>query len=363
MKKLIKYFTSVLTMFLLIVSSVSFAQTELIDVLYLKNGSIIKGTITELVPNQTVKIRTADGSLFVFKMEEVDKVVKEERNTNKPATQIENRSEPKIAPFTPFPHSSAQLSPVYESATIILSANKRVGIFYVDEKYYKDVGKYNSLKIKGLPEGDHRILFKSERDSINASIKTTKLRVYICKILNDSIKIITEKYKAPQQERRIKIVKQFTPKQKYYGLIRIGVGFPITGLPAVGETNGLTITNVSGYQFSPFFAMGIGLGYYQVWNDILTYHFAPLFLNTKLTFLKSRVTPTFSLDIGAQLPLAHYFHNEKDADIYTLGGIYFASGVGVKVFLSSSLNLNFDVSVCSPTENDAHLLITYGLGF
>ena len=48
------------------------------DVLYLKNGSIIRGKIIEMLPDKTVKIRTADGSLFVYQMTEVEKIVMEE---------------------------------------------------------------------------------------------------------------------------------------------------------------------------------------------------------------------------------------------------------------------------------------------
>ncbi len=48
------------------------------DVVYLKNGSIIRGKIVELTPNKTVKIKTADGSIFVYKMDEVEKISMEE---------------------------------------------------------------------------------------------------------------------------------------------------------------------------------------------------------------------------------------------------------------------------------------------
>jgi hypothetical protein len=65
----------------LLFMSVSFlvsGQTGRKDIVYLKNGSIIKGTILEVVPNQSIKIQTFDGSIFVYKMEEVDKTAKEE---------------------------------------------------------------------------------------------------------------------------------------------------------------------------------------------------------------------------------------------------------------------------------------------
>ena len=50
-------------------------ETE--DVVYLKNGSIIRGTITEIILNDKLKIRTRDGNLLVFTMNEVDRMAKE----------------------------------------------------------------------------------------------------------------------------------------------------------------------------------------------------------------------------------------------------------------------------------------------
>jgi len=50
---------------------------QFIEVVYLKNGSIIKGIIVEQVPGESLKIQTADGSLFVFKLDEVLKTTKE----------------------------------------------------------------------------------------------------------------------------------------------------------------------------------------------------------------------------------------------------------------------------------------------
>ena len=66
------------------------------DVLYLKNGSIIKGSVLEMDPSNGVKIQTSDGSLFVYSISEVDRVSKDnllnrEESANKVKTygQIE----------------------------------------------------------------------------------------------------------------------------------------------------------------------------------------------------------------------------------------------------------------------------------
>ena len=61
----------------LAISSASFAQT-VVDVVYLKNGSVIRGTIVEQVPGESLKVQTADGSIFVYTLDEVEKMTKEE---------------------------------------------------------------------------------------------------------------------------------------------------------------------------------------------------------------------------------------------------------------------------------------------
>ncbi len=48
-----------------------------VDVVYLKNGSMIKGTIIEQDPALHVKLQTADGSIFVFKIDEIQKITRE----------------------------------------------------------------------------------------------------------------------------------------------------------------------------------------------------------------------------------------------------------------------------------------------
>ena len=68
----------ILLAFLLGCSILSYAQTKMTDVVYLKNGSIIKGIIVEQVPNQSMKIKTSDGSIFNYQMNEIEKITKEE---------------------------------------------------------------------------------------------------------------------------------------------------------------------------------------------------------------------------------------------------------------------------------------------
>ena len=54
------------------------AQPGMQDVIYLKNGSVIKGNITEHIIGSRIKIMTYGGNIFSFQYNEIEKMVKEE---------------------------------------------------------------------------------------------------------------------------------------------------------------------------------------------------------------------------------------------------------------------------------------------
>jgi hypothetical protein len=74
------------------------AQQTMEEVVYLKNGSIVRGMIIEQVPNRTIKIQTADGNVFVFDMEDIEKLTKEPVFRGRPVAR--NRQQV-AAPDTP----------------------------------------------------------------------------------------------------------------------------------------------------------------------------------------------------------------------------------------------------------------------
>jgi len=65
-----------LTVIFTFISLLIAAQPNRPDVVYLKNGSIIRGEILEVVPNETIKIKTSNGRTLIFKMEEVERAGK-----------------------------------------------------------------------------------------------------------------------------------------------------------------------------------------------------------------------------------------------------------------------------------------------
>lgn len=73
---------AVLSFLILFISLIVFCQdVQYEDVVYLKNGSVIRGMIIEQIPNETIKIKTADNNLFVFEFEQIKKITKEETST------------------------------------------------------------------------------------------------------------------------------------------------------------------------------------------------------------------------------------------------------------------------------------------
>lgn len=76
---------TILSALLLCLAATLHAQTPG-NIIYLKNGSIIKGNVVESVPNQHIKIRTSDGSIFVYQMSDVDRIVlNEEKKETTPS--------------------------------------------------------------------------------------------------------------------------------------------------------------------------------------------------------------------------------------------------------------------------------------
>ena len=59
-----------------VMASPAFAQ-QMEDVVHLKNGGLVRGTIIEQIPSESLKIKTRDGNIFVYTMDEIAKMSKE----------------------------------------------------------------------------------------------------------------------------------------------------------------------------------------------------------------------------------------------------------------------------------------------
>ena len=80
---------------LFIFATTSYAQQIPLDVVYLKDGSIVQGVIIEQIPGDTLKIQIQGGSIFVFKMENVLKINRTYRPIQTHGYQV-GRKEPVV---------------------------------------------------------------------------------------------------------------------------------------------------------------------------------------------------------------------------------------------------------------------------
>jgi len=69
----------VITVVLISLAGGNASAQQLDDVVYLKNGGIVRGTIIEQVPGISIKLQTKDGNVFVYQMDEIEKIAKESK--------------------------------------------------------------------------------------------------------------------------------------------------------------------------------------------------------------------------------------------------------------------------------------------
>jgi hypothetical protein len=197
----------ILSLILLIfLTTILFSQSNYQDVVYLKNGSIIRGIIIEQVPNKSIKIETADRNIFFYEIDEIEKLTKEP-NLDK------------------------------------------------GNKFLNKASTHTGLKsgYKGIAELDY--LFGVG----------------------------------------------------YYGIGRLEVNI------------------INGYQFNPYFSLGLGTGFR--WYSISGYNavLIPIFADFRVNFMDNKISPYFSLGLGYSLEATDGFN-------------------GVGVLLKPSIGVNFKVT-------------------
>lgn len=213
MNKNIRYFVFIFVV-LVNVCHTAYSQT-LHEIIYLKNGSMIRGTVIEQIVGQSLKIQTADGSIFVYRMEEVEKITKE-----------------------------SQAQPT-------------------------------------------RTTFSTSVSNITG----------------------------------------------YRGFVDLGF---TKGLGDSGADR-LELTTSHGYQFTPYFFTGVGLGvhyYMDMWWNGESVPFIPLFIDLRVNLMQGSIVPFIGLKGGYSLVVADGLYGS---------GLYAAPFVGVKYMLSDTFGLNLSL--------------------
>ena len=233
------------------------AQKGYEEVVYLKNGSIIRGVIIEQVPNETLKIKTRDGSVFVFKIDETEKITKEESNTRTnydDVVYLKNGS-------------------VIQGTIIEQVLNEKIKI----KTHEGNIFVYNTDEIEK---------FAKEESSNNKSANNWKLSQS----------------------------GEFNKPIGYLGLVEFGggIGFGTWG------ANHISLTMINGFRTIPQFAIGVGIGlqllfyeYYDgEWDAYLkktTEASLPIFLHLRSDFLARKISPFIAFNIGCNVSLSGGF--------------------------------------------------------
>jgi len=129
-------------------NSIYLSSNNAQDIVYLNNGSIIKGRIIEQVPNQSIKIQIADGSIFSYPMSSIAKVTKDasavtaKSNYDEDDSAIDSESRPRFKAIVNMDYAIAMYNGDVQTGTLItnfiggvqfnpyFSAGTGVGLYY-----------------------------------------------------------------------------------------------------------------------------------------------------------------------------------------------------------------------------------------
>ena len=64
----------------MLISTMSAFSQIFRESVYLKNGSVIKGDVVELLPDSLVKIEVADGSVYAFDYKEIERIIRDSKD-------------------------------------------------------------------------------------------------------------------------------------------------------------------------------------------------------------------------------------------------------------------------------------------
>jgi len=236
------------------------------DVVYLKNGTIVKGAIIEQIPNVSLKIQTREENIFVYKMDEVEKITKELLQ-QKGKTQLGSQKQ----------------------------ANEDV------------VCLKNSSIIKGI--------IIEQIPNVSLKIQTREGNIFVYKM--DEVEKITKELLQQKGKTQLGSLLQtnqyssFNKPKGYLGLIEVEGGFGF-GEWAAGRFG---ISLINGYRAIPQFAFGFGIGtriffynYYARQGEMRNTDYGmPFFLHLRSDLLSKKTSPYIALNFGYNLSFGGYF--------------------------------------------------------
>jgi hypothetical protein len=280
-----------ITLCLLLTTTMN-AQDSSPETIYLKNGSVIKGTIIEETREQ-LKIETPNGSIFIIGSYDVEKVIRSNKSAKNQKPQLPSQEQQKTE------RSINQEKTPQRRSYSNLNSNSSYKIYEtdVDEGYYEDRSNHHSL-YKGFVD-------------LGYSFGTSGDSIYDIKNV-------------------VNIIGSFIGNNKY------SVKFSRFEF---STTHGIVLN--SNYNYVPlvFLGGGAGANIYYSEEDIQLYLF-PFFVNSRIHFIDGKVSPFADIKLG-------YSWGYISADILdqvfdsriSLSGLYFAPAIGVRFATGSRSGL------------------------
>lgn len=105
------------------------------DVVYLKNGSVVRGVILEQIPGKSIKLATDNGSQFIFPIYEVEKMSKELVGQSQPQqVQAQPQAQPQYQQSRPAPAPKAPKAPKAKSGNVYYKGEVNLGFAFAGNK-------------------------------------------------------------------------------------------------------------------------------------------------------------------------------------------------------------------------------------
>ncbi len=191
--KLFKYLLAGLFLFFV---TATFAQQNMEDVLYLKNGTVYRGMIIEQIPNVSYKIQIAGGSIVAVTLSDVEKIAKEPVYHS----QAQNKSsdhqfENDFGRCSPFHHRDTSTVPYHlRKHRFFSSIEFRPGLNNVGLRFLRGY-KFNRFAFVGIGFGFDAVSFANGFNDTKHVFDNTRVNngLYIPVYLHYSGEILSKR--------------------------------------------------------------------------------------------------------------------------------------------------------------------------
>lgn len=244
-------------------------KTKYIDVIYFKDGSSVKGTIVYQIPKVRVSIkrtniRTLTDSVYTYPMIDIAKIVKEPISGNMEETQVISDRRLQAEGNVATTNSNNPKQSLFEP-----SNTPQMSELMIDKMQFKPIVQTMKADVPKPMYNDVPALI----DGKNAS--------------SDEIDLNALYRRANERH--------FGWYRDIKG-IRVFLDYAYTQGFGTIKNNRFDWATSLGFQFDPIFYLGVGLSYSMTLNNKESS--VPLFINPRINFIDSNVTPYFDFKGG-----------------------------------------------------------------